>query len=357
MLDDDGAAPLRVGLIGCGLISQVAHLPALRALDALYVVEALADPSPLVRERLARRYGIPATFAGHRELIDRTRLDALVVCSPNATHVPVVDDALDSGLHVLVEKPLCIVAADAHAIAERARATGRVVQVGYMKRFDPGYDSFREALPTLGAPRVLHTVTIDPGIGDRLRPPGFVAPGPSADSAAPDEAAAQVARALGTDDPRHVSPFSKAFLGALVHDANLVLGAFPGAWGAVDATSHADGSLAHGCLAREEDGARWCATWTRVPESGSFREELTLCAETGVARLTFPAPYLGSAPAELVLGGEVERRHRVPANAYVRQLEHFHACVTRGTPCRTPAEQAATDIELLTSLYRTAMSV
>lgn len=351
---DDGAAPLRVGLVGCGLIAQVAHLPALRALDALYSVEALADPSPNVRDRLARRYGVPAAFADHRSLIERTGLDALVVSSPNFTHTSIVNDAIDGGLHVLVEKPLCIVAADAYAIAERARAAELVVQVGYMKRFDPAYEAFIEAVPTLGVPLALHTVTIDPGIGDRLRPSGYVAPEPVPHEAVIDDPAKQVARALGTDDPQHISPFSDAFLGALVHDVNLALSACPGSWHAVDATSRPNGTLAHGCLVRDDD-ARWCATWARVPTSGTFREDLTLCASTGVARLTFPAPYLGSAPAELVIDGDIEKRHRIPANAYVRQLEHFHACVTRGTPCRASAEQGATDIELLTSLYRAAV--
>ena len=49
-------------------------------------------------------------------------------------------DALDAGLHVLVEKPLCLAPADADAIAARAQQRGRVVQVGYMKRFDPAYE-------------------------------------------------------------------------------------------------------------------------------------------------------------------------------------------------------------------------
>ena len=57
-------------------------------------------------------------------------------------------------------------------------------------------------------------------------------------------------------------------------------------------------------------------------------------------------------PRELCLDGAPERRWSEPANAYARQLEHFHACVTRREPCRAPAEQGARDVELLTDLYR-----
>jgi len=208
---NDPDAAVRLGVVGGGLIAQLAHLPALRGLDARFAVVALADPGPDVRDALARRHGIPATFAGHAALLDRAELDALLVCSPNGTHARAVLDALDAGLHVLVEKPLCLDPADARAIVERARHTRRVVQVGYMKRFDPAYERLLEQLPGAGPLRLAASATVDPGIGERLRPAGFVA---DVAASARDDAAAQVASALGTDDPRHVTPFSDAFLGA-----------------------------------------------------------------------------------------------------------------------------------------------
>jgi predicted dehydrogenase len=345
--------PVRVGVVGGGLIAQLAHLPALRELDRLFAVHAFAEPSPRVRAALARRYGIDATCRDHAELLDRDDLDAVLVCSPNGTHARVVLDALDAGLHVLVEKPLCLSPADAAAIVARAQEAGRVVQVGYMKRFDPAYERLQQVLPEVGTPRVVSSLTVDPGIGERLRPAGYVAPEAAAPSS--DDTAEQVAAALGTDDPRHVAPFSNAFLGALVHDVNLVRGAIPGPWRVADAASADDGSLAYGAFAHEA-GARWSAAWAHVPGAGTFREDLALAGAGGVLRLRFPAPYLGTAPAELCVDGEVERRWTVPANAYVRQLEHFHACIARGEPCRTPAEQGAEDVELLTELYRTAVA-
>ena len=336
--------PVRVGVVGGGLIAQLAHLPGLRELDRLFAVHALAEPSQRVRAALARRYGIDATYPDHTELLGRDDLDAVVVCSPNGTHARVVLDALDAGLHVLVEKPLCLSPADADRIAARAREVGRVVQVGYMKRFDPAYEQLLELLPELGAPRVATSFTVDPGIGERLRPAGYVAP--EAGVAPPDDGSAeQVAEALGSDDPRHVAPFSNAFLGALIHDVNLVRAAIPGAWRVADAAGEDDGSLAYGAFAHEA-GARWSAAWAHVPGAGTFREELALAGVRGTLRLRFPAPYLGSAPSKLCARGEVERRWSLPANAYVRQLEHFHACITRGEPCRTPAEDGARDIEL-----------
>jgi predicted dehydrogenase len=326
-------------------------------LDRLFAVVALAEPDRSTRDALARRYGIAATYANHARMLDRAGLDALLVCSPNGTHARVVLDALAAGLHVLVEKPLCLDPADARDIAARAQDAGRVVQVGYMKRFDPAYERLLEELPSAGTLHLACSVTVDPGIGERLRPAGFIAPRalPSrAGSAYRRATAAQVATALETDDARHVKPFSDVFLGALVHDVNLVVGACPGAWRVTDGTGAADGSSAFGAWARD-DGARWTAAWLGLPAADAFTEQLAVYTSGGVASLRFPAPYLGSAPAELSVSGSPRRRWSEPANAYVRQLEHFHACVTGGEPCRTPAAQGARDIELLTDLYRSAV--
>src|SRR5262249_17537337 len=157
-------------VVGGGLIAQVAHLPALRALDALYELVALAEPDQGVRDAVARRYGVPA-HADHRALLDEHELDALLVCSPNGTHARVTLDPLDAGVHVLVEKPLCLSPRDAGEIVARAR--GRVVQVGYMKRYDPAYELLLEHAPAAGPLRLASTITVDPGIGTRLRPTGF----------------------------------------------------------------------------------------------------------------------------------------------------------------------------------------
>ncbi len=338
---------MRIGVVGGGLIAQVAHLPALRALDALYELVALAEPDAGVREAVARRYGIPS-HADHRELLEARDLDALLVCSPNGTHARVTLDALDAGLHVLVEKPLCLSPRDADAILARARTRERVVQVGYMKRYDPAYELLLEHAPAAGPLRLASTITVDPGIGTRLRPAGFAAP------PATLQGVEQVADAIGSDDPRHVRPYSDAFAGALVHDVNLVLGVAGGDWRVTDAARSDDGSLAYGAWASAD--ARWTALWLHAPAVGAFSEELRLFGADGVLALRFPAPYHGSAPAQLRIDGQPRRCWAPSANAYARSLEHFHACVTRGEPCRTPAEQGARDVALLAELYRAAIA-
>src|SRR5207244_6730886 len=96
---------------------------------------------------LGARYGIAGLYRDHRELLDSERLDAVVVCSPAGTHAQTVLDALDAGLHVFVEKPMCITLADADSIVAARDRAGRVVQVGTMKRYDPSYERMLAELP------------------------------------------------------------------------------------------------------------------------------------------------------------------------------------------------------------------
>src|SRR5204863_2964837 len=112
-----------------------------------FELAALVEPSEAVREALAARYGIPRTYGDYRALLDAGELDAVVICSPAGTHAEVVLAALDAGLHVFVEKPMCITLADADAIIEARDRSGKVVQVGTMKRYDPAVEAMLEALP------------------------------------------------------------------------------------------------------------------------------------------------------------------------------------------------------------------
>lgn len=96
---------VRVIVVGAGLISQAMRLPHLALLDERFETVALVDPSRTVRERLAARFAIPATFGSHEGALDAVQADAMLVASPSVTHARITCDALARGLHVFVEKP------------------------------------------------------------------------------------------------------------------------------------------------------------------------------------------------------------------------------------------------------------
>ena len=356
--------PIRVGVVGGGLIAQAVHLPALAQMRDRFALVALADPSRAVREALGARYGI-ATHADWRELIDAHRLGALVVCSPHATHAEVTLAALDAGLHVLVEKPLCISVEDADAICARRDATGRVVQVGYMKRFDAGYASLLASLPDSAADlRLIDVVTYDPWMARPPFTPADLVAGRDVPEAVLAAGAAsereQVEAAIGRGDPAAVKAFSYTFLACLVHDVNLVHGvleqlgvALP--LRAVDSGHWADGKAANIAF-RMEDGTAWQCAWLLLEGLEEFRETASFHFAGAIHRLHFSAPYLrehATVHEVVSADGGSERLTRTAriADAYRAQLEHFHACIVEGATCRTPPEQARLDLVALRDAF------
>lgn len=139
--DHDGAPaqrPIRYGVIGTGMMG-VEHIQNIAALaDA--TVTAVADPDADSRAAGAAAAGSDvAVFDDHRQLLDSGLCDAVVIASPNHTHVDVAADALRTDLHLLIEKPLCTTVADCERliVLDRQRPAGAITWVGLEYRYMP----------------------------------------------------------------------------------------------------------------------------------------------------------------------------------------------------------------------------
>jgi predicted dehydrogenase len=128
---------LRVGVLGCGPIAQFAHFDACRkAKNAdLY---ALCDVSPELLAKMAGVHEPRVTFTDHRRMLADPRVEAVIVAVADQYHVPLCQEALAAGKHVLVEKPLGTSVEECEALRRRAAETGLTVQIGNNRRFDPG---------------------------------------------------------------------------------------------------------------------------------------------------------------------------------------------------------------------------
>ena len=128
---------LRVGVLGCGPIAQFAHFDACRkARNAeLY---AICDVAEDLVTRMAAIHQPRRTFLRFEEMLADPELDAVIVATSDPFHVALSQQALAAGKHVLVEKPLGVNVEECEALRTQALAADRVLQVGNMKRFDPG---------------------------------------------------------------------------------------------------------------------------------------------------------------------------------------------------------------------------
>ena len=125
---------VRVGLIGCGRIARV-HRSYLQGLPRVEIV-GVTDADELACRRFAGEFGLRG-FATVAELVERVHPDVVHVLTPPPSHAPLAIQLLESGINVLVEKPLAMGAAEADRVLEAARRSGRWVSVDHNRWFDP----------------------------------------------------------------------------------------------------------------------------------------------------------------------------------------------------------------------------
>jgi myo-inositol 2-dehydrogenase / D-chiro-inositol 1-dehydrogenase len=126
---------VRYGIIGAGSMGQE-HIANLHVIDGA-VVTALADPHEGSRAQARSMAPGAQEFTDHRALLDSGLVDAVVIASPNDTHVAVLKDALATDLAVFVEKPLATTVQDCLDIAEWGRARSALTWVGLEYRYMP----------------------------------------------------------------------------------------------------------------------------------------------------------------------------------------------------------------------------
>jgi predicted dehydrogenase len=123
---------IRVGLIGAGKMG-ISHYALLGA-NPRVEVAAVCDSVTYITSALRKHTGV-LTFKDHERMMDEAKLDCVFVATPTSTHFEAAKHALERGLHVFVEKPLCLDPEESRKLADLARERNLVNQVGYHNRF------------------------------------------------------------------------------------------------------------------------------------------------------------------------------------------------------------------------------
>lgn len=163
---------IKVGIIGCGKIAQVRHIP-----------EYLANPNAEIcgfydinlarAEELARKYGAKA-YPTYEALLADPGIDAVSVCAANHVHAEISIAALKAGKHVLCEKPMAISLEECEAMVAAARESGKYLMIGQNQRLAKAHVKARELIAQGAIGKVLtfrtifghggpETWSIDPG--------------------------------------------------------------------------------------------------------------------------------------------------------------------------------------------------
>jgi predicted dehydrogenase len=349
---------MRFGVIGCGTVAQIMHIPYLAELPETDLF-ALVDPAVDRATELADRYNVAHVYASHEPLLDELgdELDAVIVLTPAQAHADVVVDTLDAEIHTLVEKPIAATLDDATAMVEAAESSDATAMVAYMKRYDPAYERAQEHVDRLDAIDIVTAYDVDPDHGrivDEVY--DLVGGNPPADLV--EESVAKrrrdIEQAIGTDDDLLVDAYDFQ-LDHLCHDVSALRGLF----GRVERIDHVDvfagGRYASAHLVYE-DGVR-CVLETGDSDRKWFEEFIRVDGPDGMVKVDFSNPFIKNTPTELrVKRGVEELSDTVYTPSYdesfKRELAYFVDCVRGARAVRTTFAEAREDLRLIVDLFR-----
>jgi predicted dehydrogenase len=340
---------LRVGVIGCGGIAQMMHLPTLAERPDLFTIAGLADVSRPTLEAVGKRYGVSALYTDHRELLARcVELDAVLLLA-SGSHQEAALAALEAKKHLFVEKPLGYCRAEVTAIGEAADRAGTTLFVGYHKRYDPAYARAKEAVLALDQLRFVEVTALHPDDGAYrahhavlpLRAPaGAVlsleeeARGDrgALEKATQGAVAGSIASICGADAPFQKSVAALVLSESLIHDVNLLRGILGEPVEVLSAHAWRNG-LAQTSVTRFPRDVSAVMSWVSAPGLKNYEEKLRFIGANGRVTLTFPSPYLRHAPTPLTIermdGEELVVEERVVSyeEAFRAELFAFHRAV------------------------------
>ena len=127
---------LRIGVLGCGPVAQIAHFDACRkARNAeLY---AICDVAEDLLAKMSVIHEPRAAYRDYNDMLADPQVDAVIIAVADQFHVPLARQAIDAGKHLFVEKPLGVNVEECEDLLSRIQNTGLILQVGNNRRFDP----------------------------------------------------------------------------------------------------------------------------------------------------------------------------------------------------------------------------
>ena len=348
--------PIRVGVVGCGLIAQVMHLHYLNELSDEFELAAVCDISEQVAVACAQRFGANTAHTRWQELLEQP-LDAVLVLT-SGDHAPVAIAAAGAGKHVFVEKPMALSSEHGARMLDAAETAGVRLMVGMMKRYDPAYERLVALLPDWRSElRLVRVTTLE----SPLEP--YVAHYPLLK---PSDVPAEVIEELRRSDERAIDLvgvegetrfcYRWILLDSLIHEFNALRGALGEPSEVVSTT------LSRTCIGVQlRFGETEChLSWVDLPGIARYKQEFAFYAPEQRLTLELPSPFLRSAPSRLVVeGGQGGTSHSWERDevvsydeAFKRELREFADCVRTGREPRTSGADGLADVRLCEAVAR-----
>jgi predicted dehydrogenase len=344
---------LRIGIVGCGEVTQILHLPTLAQLAEQFVVTALCDVSERVLQEVGDQWRVPKRYRNYQELVVQGDVDAVVVANPDVYHAEVALAAIAAGKHVLIEKPMCITLGEADAISAAQERAGVTVQVGYMRRYAPAFGAACGLIPELGDIRLARVHAL---IGRNALIVNRTSRVVRADDVPADIVAAsarlreeRLTEAIG-DLPADLRRAYGLLLGLSSHDLSAMRELLGMPQRVLYAAQRQGGQYLSAAF---DYGSYVCQFETGVDAIPRFDAHLEVYGEQRVLRVQYDTPYVRNLPIRLFVseangqGGMSERaEHPAWGDAFVAEWQAFHSSVLERRQAKSSPADFRQDLEL-----------
>lgn len=349
---------LNVGVVGCGQIAQISHLPYLQELPQ-FNISAICDLSQQVVNELGKKYNVLNRYTDFNELVKQDDLDIVLVTNKN--HALPAIAAMEHGKHVLVEKPMAFNLKQASEMIEASKRNHVKLMVAYMKRYDPAYQSMQQMIAELEKIHLIRvhdfagTYKINLEIYDLITPSDL-------DSKVLEDVVRQDKLDLLAD----VAPGREELLDAVdimfhlcIHDINALHGLF-GLPEEIISARLFDSNFVTSMM-KYQNGVHLVWETGNLISLVDWDEHIAVFGSNKMFELRYPFPYLKNAATILNIkenmGSSASFRQITTSydEAFKREWKHFYDCIVSDKEPVTNPDAAKRDLEFAIALLRAAI--
>ncbi|KAI9728100.1 MAG: hypothetical protein M1834_007816 [Cirrosporium novae-zelandiae] len=358
---------LRVGILGCGEIAQVGHLPCLLFLRDYYTTTIVCDISKNAAEHCAKVFHVPRATTNPSDVFNNPNVDIVFILTSDDFHADYCISALKAGKHVMIEKPLTLSLPSAQAILEAAKMApnGAKVFVGYMRRYAHSFvKAFKDEVASID--KIMYARSRDI-IGPNSHfvnqsgtfPIKFVDFPPNAGKERDQRLYKLISEAFkGKEITKERFDYCR-FLGSLgSHDLSLMREALGFPEKVVGISAHEPFYTALFTY-RNKDGSPFSVTYeSGIDEVPRFDAHLAVYGMNKTVTIYYDTPYVKGLPIKVKVDeydkdGQATTREILTSyeDTYTSELIEMYKCFVEGKPIKTTVEDAMMDLKLYDQMY------
>jgi predicted dehydrogenase len=360
---------LKAGIIGCGGIAQMMHIPHLFELKDMFEIYAVTDINREVASEIGRLYHVEKVFSDYCEML-REPVDCVFILSGDSHFKPVME-SINAGKHIFCEKPLGENVREVREISEALKKVNLTLMVAYHKRYDPVFPFIKSKILEMKDLRFVQVNVLHP-VDARYRDHYSVFPqnSPEKIKAQNEEEtdglieyitcgtpAGRIRKIIGENAPLEQQVGAFLLFNSLIHDVNLLRGILGEPHDVLNTYFWKDGRCMTVHLKYAVD-LHCVMNWIYLAGVKSYREELIFLSPEKRVSISFPSPYLKNFPTHVAIEEMendmfVEKKITVSyEEAFKREIIHFYECVCNGKSPFTDINDALNDTIILEKIAR-----